>query len=86
MSTDREFGPELFAFLRELRANNDRQWALRLPDTHAIRLQIAKDPDGWSDAKRGIELTDGASGSRRRRRPRRAFSTATRPPAPPSRL
>ena len=26
MSTDREFGPELFAFLRELKANNDREW------------------------------------------------------------
>jgi uncharacterized protein (TIGR02453 family) len=24
--TDREFGPELFAFLRELKANNDREW------------------------------------------------------------
>jgi uncharacterized protein (TIGR02453 family) len=24
--TDREFGPELFAFLRELKANNDRPW------------------------------------------------------------
>jgi uncharacterized protein (TIGR02453 family) len=26
MSSDREFGPELFAFLRELKANNDREW------------------------------------------------------------
>jgi uncharacterized protein (TIGR02453 family) len=24
--SDREFGPELFAFLRELKANNDREW------------------------------------------------------------
>jgi uncharacterized protein (TIGR02453 family) len=24
--TDREFGPELFAFLRELKANNEREW------------------------------------------------------------
>jgi uncharacterized protein (TIGR02453 family) len=26
MSTDREFGPELFAFLRELKDHNDREW------------------------------------------------------------
>jgi uncharacterized protein (DUF2461 family) len=24
--TDREFGPELFAFLRDLKDHNDREW------------------------------------------------------------
>jgi uncharacterized protein (TIGR02453 family) len=34
------------------------------PDTktaHAIRTAIAKDPDGWAEAKAGIELTEGES-------------------------
>ena len=36
-------------------------WHADTKTAHAIRRQIVKDPDGWSDAKRGIELAQGES-------------------------
>ena len=36
-------------------------WHADTKTAHAIRLQIANDPDGWSEAKRGIELGRGES-------------------------
>jgi uncharacterized protein (TIGR02453 family) len=36
-------------------------WHTDTKTAHAVRTAIAKDPDGWAEAKAGIELADGES-------------------------